>query len=155
MLMPLTTSLIMQPRSPPPFHGASLPLCSTSCSLSQLHTTGLRYKTTTRVKRVSSKRSLHDEAADNAAARSSLSTAHAQAAAVLTATSPSKGAKRGSVAPLMSTDILTQDAVTAKESKRALKRAASKRKIQPGEAKETTFVYEEKELKLAVCCTIA
>ena len=68
---------------------------------------------------------------------------------------PSGSSKRGSVVPLMSTDILTQDRVAKKEGKRALKRAASKRKIRPGEEKEVAYVYEEKELKVAVCCVIA
>ena len=132
---------------------------------SQLHTTGIRYKSSTRVKRINSKRSLHADEAVNATAAAassppadgpaSLSTfAAAQLPTTTGASSPSGLAKRGSVVPLVSTDILTQDKGVKKEGQRALKRSASKRKIRPGEEKEVTYVYEEKELKLAVCCAI-
>jgi hypothetical protein len=60
-----------------------------------------------------------------------------------------------SIVPLVSTDILAQDEHALKEKKRKVKRANSRRKIKPGEEKETTFVYEERELKLAICCVIA
>ena len=150
----------------------------------QLHSTGFRYTTNTKVKKVKSKRNLNDGVPyDDTATRPS-STAASATATTATAAPPavavsparesrgvstpsqsqSPGIHRGSIVPMAainSTDLLMADDVQAKSNRRKLKRTASERKRalkgkgRTGkEEKETEWIYEERELKIAICCVI-
>ena len=76
------------------------------------------------------------------------------------------GIHRGSIVPLestaaiTSTNLLMEDDVREKSQRKKLKRTASERKAVKKakggkEEKETEWIYEEKELKIAICCVIA
>ena len=111
----------------------------------------------TRVKKVKSKRNLHNDDGTSTAGPAEINRPSTSASTApsssSTSTSTSSG-RRSTVAPLVSTDILAQDALQRRDSKKTLKRQTSSKKLRKGEEKETTFVYEEKELKIAICCAI-
>ena len=142
----------------------------------QLHTTGIKYTTNTKVKKVKSKRDLNDGVEQDPPQRTatfSSSTTPAQRSKPPIVRSVSfadrqPGIHRGSILPLettaaiQSTDLLMADGVRDKNDRRKLKRTASERKaIKKGkgkggkEEKETEWIYEEKELKIAICCVIS
>ena len=139
----------------------------------QLHTTGIKFTSNTKVKRTKSKRDLN---ADTSAAASKqlpplshppiTNPPTARKSRADSAHSP--GVKRGSVVPLQSataitsTDLQMADDLHKTSKRHSLKHTASERKAgqkakrKGGKAEtETEWVYEEKELKIAICCVIS
>ena len=122
-------------------------------------------------------RNLHDNDDSKAHRHSTTATSSSSSS---TPTMPSKqlpplgagsspGIHRGSIVPLdstaaiTSTNLLMQDELHNKTAKRQLKRTASERKaVRKGKAgksgqqeKETEWIYEERELKIAICCVVS